>query len=95
MATPTGQMTVTLTRELEQFVRDQVQGGAFATTSEAVRDAVRVWQRQRLEDAERLDAIRARIRRSLDDPRPSLSLEEVDANLEEMFAQAEKDARRA
>lgn len=41
MATPAGQMTVTLTKELEQFVRDQVQGGAFATPSEYIRDLVR------------------------------------------------------
>lgn len=41
MATPSGQMTVTLTRELEQYVRDQVKGGAFATPSEYIRDLVR------------------------------------------------------
>ncbi|SFL43902.1 type II toxin-antitoxin system ParD family antitoxin [Methylorubrum salsuginis] len=41
MPTPTGQMTVTLTRELEQFVRDKVREGAFATTSEYIRDLVR------------------------------------------------------
>ncbi|KQT60201.1 transcriptional regulator [Methylobacterium sp. Leaf456] len=34
-------MTVTLTRELEQFVRDKVREGAFATTSEYIRDLVR------------------------------------------------------
>lgn len=41
MATPSGQMTVTLTRELEQYVRDKVRGGAFATPSEYIRDLVR------------------------------------------------------
>lgn len=41
MPTPTGQMTVILTRELEQFVRDKVRDGAFATTSEYIRDLVR------------------------------------------------------
>jgi hypothetical protein len=34
---------------------------------------MRVWQRRRQEDAERLAAIRARIRQSLDDPRPTRS----------------------
>ncbi len=39
------------------------------------------------EDAERLEAIRARIRRSIDDPRPSLTQEEADARLRLLFAQ--------
>jgi antitoxin ParD1/3/4 len=38
--------------------------------------------------AERLAAIRARIRRSLEDPSPDLSLEEVDAELDALFAKA-------
>lgn len=42
------------------MLRDSVEAGEYASTSEAVRDAVRVWLRQRLEDAERLNAIRAR-----------------------------------
>jgi hypothetical protein len=46
-----------------------------------------------LTDAERLAVIRARIRRSLDDPRPSLSSEEVDTHLKALFAAAEKAAR--
>lgn len=41
MATPSGQMTVTLTRELEQYVREKVREGAFATPSEDIRDLVR------------------------------------------------------
>ena len=40
--------------------RESVEAGEYASTSEALRDAVRVWHRQRLEDAERLNAIRAR-----------------------------------
>ena len=41
MPTPRGQMTVTLTDELERFVRDKVREGAFATPSEYIRDLVR------------------------------------------------------
>lgn len=88
-------ISITMTPEQLRAVRESVEAGEYASTSEVMRDAVRLWQRQRQEDTERLNVIRARIRRSLDDPRPSLSLEEVDAHLEELFAQAEKDARRA
>ncbi|AWN48968.1 type II toxin-antitoxin system ParD family antitoxin [Methylobacterium terrae] len=88
-------ISITMTSEQLRAVRESVAAGEYASTSEVLRDAVRLWQRRRREDAERLDAIRARIRRSLDDPRPSLTLEQVDAHLEELFAEAEKDFRRA
>ncbi|MCJ2014931.1 type II toxin-antitoxin system ParD family antitoxin [Methylobacterium sp. J-076] len=41
MPTPRGQMTVTLTGELERFVRDKVSEGVFATPSEYIRELVR------------------------------------------------------
>ena len=40
------------------------------------------------EAAEYLAAIRARIRRSLDDPRPDMTIAEVDAHLAALFARA-------
>ncbi|WP_348270974.1 hypothetical protein [Methylobacterium sp. ARG-1] len=58
-------------------------------------EAVHALQRQRRENAERLDVIRARIRRSLDDPHPDLSSEEVQEHLDELFAEAQRDTRRA
>jgi len=81
-------ISITLTPEMLQAKRDSVTSGEYGSTSEVVRDAVRLWQRQRTEDAERLSAIRERIRRSLDDHRPDLTLEEVDAHLEALFAHA-------
>jgi antitoxin ParD1/3/4 len=56
---PAGQMTLTLTGELEQFVRDEVKRGAFATSSEYVRDLVReryMKQKQRVAREQALDA---------------------------------------
>jgi antitoxin ParD1/3/4 len=80
-------ISITMTPDMLRVVRDSVEAGEYASTSEALRDAVRVWQRQRLEDAERLNAIRARVRRSLDDPRPDLSFEEVEARLARLHAE--------
>lgn len=74
-------VSVTLTAEMVQAIRASVESGEYASGSEVVRDALRRWQGQRAEDAERLDGVRARIRRSLDDPRPSLSESEVDLEL--------------
>ncbi|MGX7706197.1 ribbon-helix-helix domain-containing protein [Methylobacterium sp. Gmos1] len=91
-------ISITMTSEQLRAVRESVASGEYASTSEVLRDAVRLWQRQREERAERLNAIRARTRRSLDDPRPALTLDQVDARLEELFAEAEtaeRDAGRA
>jgi antitoxin ParD1/3/4 len=88
-------VSVTMAREQMQALRESVEAGEFATTSEAMRDAVRVWQRQRLENAERLEAIRGRVRRSLDDPRPSLTAEDAEAEMARFIENESKAARDA
>lgn len=60
---PQGQMTLTLTPELEQFVRDEAKRGAFASNSEYVRDLVReryLKEKQRSAKLKALDAALAR-----------------------------------
>ncbi|WP_407519084.1 ribbon-helix-helix domain-containing protein [Methylobacterium oryzisoli] len=79
-------ISITMTPEQLRAVRESVEAGEYASTSEVVHEAVRLWQRQRREDAERLDAIRARIRRSADDPRPSVSLDEARARIKALHA---------
>lgn len=81
-------ISVTITTDMLNAIRASVDAGEYASTSEALRDAVRLWQRQRVEDAERLEAIRARVRRSIEDPRPSLSETEVDTRLDRLFTDA-------
>ena len=83
-------ISVTMTPEMRRVLRESVAAGEYASESEALRDAVRVWERQRLDDAERQAAIRARIRRSLDDPRPDLTEEEVRARLAQLHARMVK-----
>lgn len=88
----TDEISVTLPPDLTRAVRDSIEAGEYTSPGEAVSDALRLWQRRREEDAGRLDAIRARIGRSLDDPRPSLSTEQVRAHLNVLFAEA-RDGR--
>jgi len=83
-------ISITMTPDMLRAIRESVEAGEYASTSEAMRDAVRVWQRQRQEYAERLVAIRARIRRSIDDPRPSLDEDEVEARLAKLHADTVK-----
>lgn len=88
---PDEKNSLAMTRDMPHAVRESVESGEYSSASEAVRDAPRVWRRQRLKDAERLAAIRARIRRSLDDPRPSLSADEAEAHMTRFFEQEAKD----
>jgi antitoxin ParD1/3/4 len=83
-------ISVTMTPDMLRAIRESVEAGEYASTSEALRDAVRVWQRQRSENAERLTAIRTRVRRSLDDPRPSVPLDEAFDRIERLHADTVK-----
>ncbi len=70
-------ISITMTPEMMRLIRESVEAGDYASTSEAMRDAVRVWQREREEHRERLLAIRSRVSRSIADPRRDLTGEEV------------------
>jgi antitoxin ParD1/3/4 len=83
-------ISVTVTRDMLRAIRESVEAGEYASASEALRDAVRVWQRRREEDAERLAVIRARVRLSLDDPRPSVPLDEAFDRIEKLHADTAK-----
>lgn len=50
---------------------------------------------ERIDEPEILQEIKAQIRRSIDDPRPSLSLDQVDAFIDTLVAGARVDGRRA
>jgi antitoxin ParD1/3/4 len=83
-------ISITMTPEMMQVIRASVASGEYASTSEAMRDAVRIWQRERTEHSERLEAIRQRVRQSVDDPRPSLSAGEVQKRVQALHAQTVK-----
>ena len=64
---PAGQMTLTLTPELEQFVRDEVRRGAFASSSEYVRDLVRERYMKERDRAAKLKVLDAALARGIAD----------------------------
>ncbi|WP_320203935.1 ribbon-helix-helix domain-containing protein [Agrobacterium rosae] len=88
-------ISITMTPEMLRIIRDTVTAGEYASTSDVARDAMRVWQRERQEHAERLNAIRARVRRSFDDPRTNLSEQDADTELEAAFDKIDEDLDRA
>lgn len=79
---PAEKISITMPPEMMRLIRDSIEAGEYASTSEVLRDAMRAWLRQREEHQERLESIRARVRQSLDDPRPSVPMEEAEENLE-------------
>ncbi|MBD1549534.1 type II toxin-antitoxin system ParD family antitoxin [Roseibium aggregatum] len=64
---PSGQMTITLTNELEQFVRGEVTAGPFASNSEYIRELVRERYRQKLEREEKMKTLNAALARGMAD----------------------------
>ncbi|WP_409567623.1 type II toxin-antitoxin system ParD family antitoxin [Methylobacterium sp. J-030] len=88
-------ISITLAPDTLRAVRASVEAGEYASVDALLDEAVHALQRQRREDAERLDVIRARIRRSIDDPRPPLSLEEVRAHIDALHAETVRAHRDA
>ncbi len=78
-------LSITLPTEMVNVIKTRVEAGDYASTSEVLREAMRVWMRQEEEYQQRLAAIRARVKTSLEDPRPNLSSEEVKEKLAAFF----------
>jgi antitoxin ParD1/3/4 len=75
-------ISITLPPELNRMIKDRVETGQFGSTSEFIREALRVWKRDDDLRQQQLAAIRARIQASLDDPRPSIPMEKAYAQLQ-------------
>ena len=69
-------ISITVTPAMKRVLEERVASGQFASASELMREAFRTWQRQQDEHEERLASLRGRVQKSIDDPRPSLTLEE-------------------
>jgi antitoxin ParD1/3/4 len=83
-------ITVTL-GELQERVEARVKSGAYSSASEVVRAGLRALDR---EEEALDDLLRAKIKESLDDPRPSIPADEVFDRLERKHAARMKAAGR-
>ena len=79
---PAEKLSVTVTPAMARLIRDKVEDGSFGSASEVIRAALRAFQREEEEHAERIASIKARIRASVEDPRPNLSSKQVRAQLQ-------------
>lgn len=78
-------LSITLPADMVRVIKEQVNSGAYASTSEVLRAAMRTWMRDEEEHQERMKAIRARVQASIDDPRPSLTVDEIFDHLEAFY----------
>ncbi|MEJ2328052.1 MAG: ribbon-helix-helix protein, CopG family, partial [Chromatiaceae bacterium] len=60
-------MTVTLTAEMAEAVRQAVEAGEYASGSETVREALRDWKHKRALREQELMELRARVQEGLSD----------------------------
>jgi len=73
---------ISLTAEQDAFVESMVKTGEYQNASEAVRDALRVLQRRRREDALKLRALRIHIKAGVDALERGDFIELDDGNLD-------------
>ena len=87
---PAGQMTLTLTAELEQFVEDEVRKGDYASGSEYVRDLVRDRFLREKDKAEKWAVLDAALDRGIADIEAGryMELDEAFKLLREQIAKA-------
>jgi antitoxin ParD1/3/4 len=86
-------LSITLPADMARMVRNKVEGGAYASNSEVIREALRAWQEREAMKAQRLDKIRKEIAESVDDPRPSLTAKEVRKRLKTLHQKTVKAHR--
>ena len=87
---PAQKLSITLPADMARMVREKVEGGAYASNSEVIREALRTWQEREAMKAQRVDEIRQRIAESVNDPRPSLTAKEVSKRLKTDFDNGEE-----
>lgn len=89
---PAEKLSITVTPAMARLIREKVESGSFGSASEVIRAALRAFQREEEEHAERIASIRARIKASVEDPRPNLSSKQVRTQLRRI---ADEYSRRA
>lgn len=88
---------ISLTAEQDEFVEKVVKAGEYQNASEAVRDALRVLQQRRREDALRLKALRREIKVGVDaierGEYVDVDIRDLDQFFEELKREAESTER--
>lgn len=75
-------ISITLPPDMLSEIKEKVKAGHYGSTSEVIREAMRLWQRQEEEHQERMDSIRKRLKHSAKSGKP-VPIEDAFGNIEE------------
>lgn len=84
---PAEKLSITVTATQAKLIREKVEQGSFGSASEVIRAALRAFEREEEEHAERIASLKARIKASVEDPRPNLTSKQVRAQLRRLADQ--------
>ena len=83
------EFSISLPADVARMVRRQVETCAYASDSEVIHDALRLWQDRHEERGRRLDIVRAKINEASNDAR-EITDEALRQHFERRFAEAER-----
>jgi len=84
---PAEKLSITVTATQAKLIREKVEQGSFGSASEVIRAALRAFEREEQEHTERIASIKARIKASIEDPRPNLTSRQVRAQMRRLADQ--------
>jgi antitoxin ParD1/3/4 len=78
-------LSIALPPEMAALVREAVEAGEYASSSEVIREALRDWKRKRLLQRQGVGELRALWQQALNDTRPGVAADEVLDRLERKY----------
>lgn len=69
--------TITVSEETARLIHERVDDGSFASPAKVIGAAMEALKREERENAKHFAAVKARIKASVEDPRPPVPLEEA------------------
>jgi antitoxin ParD1/3/4 len=87
MSNTAEKISITITHAMKRTLEERVASGQFASASELMREAFRTWQRREDEHEQKLAVLKARVQKSIDDPRPALTVDEARRKFKDFVAQ--------
>ena len=85
--------SISLGEHFEKFVQQQIAQGRYQNVSEVVRAGLRLLEDYEMSVQERTAVLKRKLDEAWDDPRPSLSADEVFGQIETMHANLSKKNR--